>query len=126
LLSATDGTSLVARRFDGTERRLFFTGVDTRVIVANVEVELAIADPENAVDDDHGKLYCPMFIDSTAPPPFALRGDVEGNLLFLNRVGDIPTLLASVRAIRNQRGRRPGRRGDFLTLGAGCSNSQYP
>jgi hypothetical protein len=127
LLSVNDGTSLVVRRFGGTtERRLSFIGVDPRVIVANVDVPLAIAGPEDAVDDDHGKLYCPMFDESDNPPPFAMHGDLGGNLLFLNSVVDTPRLPESVRAVRTRRRRPFDRLGDFLTLGSGCSNSQYP
>ena len=115
LLLAADGTKLVSTRSDGSVRRLSFPA-NTHITVANVDIPLALSDPATAPpDDDHARLYCPMFVDPNAAPALAQPA---------------AALSLSARAALNRRPRprpRPASRlGDFLTLGAGCSNTQYP
>ncbi|HEX6641276.1 MAG TPA: hypothetical protein VF215_09190, partial [Thermoanaerobaculia bacterium] len=68
-LAVADGTELVSKPFGGAERRLKFTGVDTGVIVANIDLASALANDSGGgnPDDEHAHLYCPLFVDENAP-----------------------------------------------------------
>jgi hypothetical protein len=108
-LLSTDAIRLVARRFDGTERSLSFDA-GAQVIVANVDLPVALDDPSTGNDEDHARLYCRMFTAPQAAAPNA-----------------VAALSGNARPVRTfSRRARHLRRIDFLTLGGGCSNSHYP
>lgn len=126
ILQLADGTKLSSTRPDGSVRSLAFTN-GAHVIVANADLTTALGDPETTLlDDEHSHLYCPMFIESPNSPPFALRGDLRGGLLFTVDVTNVIRLPESMRALRQLRSWDQQTLAIQLLLGTGCSNSQYP
>jgi hypothetical protein len=109
-LTVVDGTQLVSKPFGGAERRLKFIGANTTVIVANFDLATALGTGPLNPDDEHAHLYCPLFVDENAPEL------AEGEIIDA-------TPPPTPQAILLQLGERLG---DQLTIGAGCSNSQWP
>jgi len=121
-LTVDDGTELVSMPFGGAERRLRFLGSNPSVIVGNFDLSLALASNPEGPDDDHAILYCPMFTTVEEPPLFAMRGDIAGELLSSIDAADVRRLPPP-----HETNRSHGRRyGDGVTIGSGCSNSQWP
>lgn len=114
-LIVADGTELVSKPFGGVERRLKFPNPNPAVIVANIDLASALATGPVNPDDEHAHAYCPLFVDPSAPA-IAPAASIAPNL-----APPPPT----ARAILQQAKRRR-RLGDQLTIGAGCSNSQWP
>jgi hypothetical protein len=107
-VDVADGTELVSKPFDGSpERRLKFTG--PTAIVANIDLASALALNPNP-DDEHAHLYCPMFIT---------EGEAE-------TVAEASTASVAEPDAKAVLARLRGRLADQLTIGPGCSNTQWP
>ena len=105
-----DATQLVSKPFGGKkERRLKFTVDNPTVAVVNIDLASALAVNPNP-DDEHAHLYCPMFIDENAPP-----AAIE--------IAEEPRQERRADAVLAGLGARLA---DQLTIGPGCSNSQWP
>lgn len=112
-LTVADGTKLVSTR-NSTTRTLKFQGSNPVIIVANID--LTAAQSGSTPFEDHGEIYLSMF-DPIVVGVVALHA-THAAAPPLRAAPPLSAILA--RFQENQQ------LGDQLTIGPGCSNTQFP
>jgi len=116
-LVVAGGTELVSVPFGGAERRLKFIG-DPMILIANVVLDMLLSGVGDDTDHDH--LFCPMFEDPPSPSaPEAIRRLVTTSFAL-----EVAQQLEKQFVL--ERRKPPQAKGIPVTLGSGCSNSQWP